>query len=136
MTIYTDYISLEIQQHLTKCAESPELKHHFYPTPVEPIVETVGKVCYGRSNYVSGPLIKTVYVEDTFGTHYKVSVENLMPVKGHGWITHSEADELDVHYDKDLKVYVKTTPEYKAWLTETRASLGHVDSNGQVSFNF
>ena len=120
MTVYTDYISYEIQQHLTRCTESPVTQHPFLPTPREPIVETVGKVCYSGSNYVSGPLTKTIYVEDRNGTHYKVSVEDLKQVKGHGWITHSEADELDVHYDKDLQVYVKTTH----------------DSNGQVRFNF
>ena len=106
-TVYTDYITNEIKQHLEAYREPLCLK-------------TVGKVCYGESNYVSGPLTKTIYVEDNTGTHYKVSVEDLKQVKGHGWITHSEADELDVHYDKDLKVYVKTTS----------------DSNGQVSFNF
>ena len=134
MTVYTDYISLDIQQHLTKCADAPELEHHFYPTPVEPIVETVGKICYGESNYVAGPLTKNIYVEDRNGTRYKVSVENLMPVKGHGWITYSEADELDVHYDKDLKVYIKNTPEYNAWLTKVRAK--NPTRNTQTSFDF
>ena len=139
MTVYTDYISYEIQQHLTKCAEFPTLEsvflgQHPCAVPTEPIVESVGKVCFGQSNYVSGSLIKTIYLEDINGTRYKVSVENLMPVKGHGWVTHAEADELDVHYDKDLEVYVKNTPEYNAWLAEVRAK--NSTRNPQTSFDF
>ncbi len=116
MTVYTDYITNEIKQHLETVIRPWNPVDQFYGG----ILKTVGKVCYGESNYVTGPLTKTIYIEDNTGTHYKVSVEDLKQVKGHGWITHSEADELDVHYDKDLQVYVKTTS----------------DSNGQVCFDF
>ena len=120
MGIYTDYITHEIKQNLTECIENPKLDHGFYTTPAVPIIEKVGKVNYGESNYATGPLTKTIYVEDAYGTHYKVSVEDLKHVKGHGWITHDEANELEVHWDRDEKIYVVDTPEYKAWLAGER----------------
>ncbi len=117
---YNDYIAHEIKQNLTKCIDKAQLNHGYFTTPLVPLVGKVGKVNYGESNYASGPLTKTIYVEDAFGSHYKISVEDLKHVKGHGWITHEEADELDVHYDKDLGYYVVSTPEYNAWLKEAR----------------
>ena len=120
MAVYTDYITQEIKQNLKECADKPKLNHHYYMTPLEPIVGDVGKMNYGESNYASGPLTKTIYLSDAFGTRYKVSVEDLKHVKGHGWITYEEADELDVHYDKELGYHVVSTPEYNAWLTEAR----------------
>ena len=117
---YTDYITQEIKQNLKECADKPKLNHHYYMTPLEPLVGDVGKMNYGESNYASGPLTKTIYLSDAFGTRYKVSVEDLKHVKGHGWITYEEADELDVHYDRDLGYYIVSTPEYNAWLTEAK----------------
>ena len=76
---------------------------------------------YSESNYACGPLTKTIYCEDEFGNRYKISVEDLKQVKGHGWITKAEADKLDTHYDRDLKMDVVSTPEYNAWLEEARA---------------
>ena len=117
---YCDYIGIEVKQGLEKCIEAPQFESNYWTKPAVPIIEKVGKVNYGESNYATGPMTKTIFVEDTFGSHYKISIEDLKHVKGHGWITHAEADELDVHYDKDLGYYVVSTPEYNAWLTEAR----------------
>ena len=94
--------------------------YKIYIDTVSEIIKKVGKVNYGESNYATGPMTKTIYVEDTFGSHYKISIEDLKHVKGHGWITHAEADKLDIHYDKDLGYYVVNTPEYSAWMKEAR----------------
>jgi hypothetical protein len=117
---YNDYIAQEIKQNLVKCKEEAQLDHHYYRTPPVPLIADVGKVNYGESNYAVGPMTKTIFVEDAFGSHYKISIEDLKHVKGHGWITHEKADELDVHYDRDLGYYVVSTPEYKAWLKDAR----------------
>ena len=117
--VFTDYIAHEIKQNLDVCAKDPQLDHSYFTTPLEPIINKVGKVNYGESNYASGPLTKTIYLE-AYGTRYKVSVEDLKHVKGHGWITHDEANELEVHWDRDEKIYVVDTPEYKAWLAGER----------------
>jgi len=120
MAVYTDYITQEIKQNLKECSEKPKLNHGYYATPQYPIIGEVGKVNYGESNYAVGPMTKTIYLSDAFGKRYKVSVEDLKHVQGHGWITYEEADELDVHYDRDLGYYIVSTPEYNAWLTEAR----------------
>ena len=117
---YCDYIGIEIKQGLEKCIERPQFESNYWIKPAVPIIEKVGKVNYGESNYGSGPMTKTIYVEDAFGSHYKISIEDLKQVKGHGWITHAEADELDVHYDRNLGTNVVSTPEYNAWLTYAR----------------
>ena len=117
---YCDYIGIEVKQGLEKCIEGPQFEHHYWTKPAIPIIEKVGKVNYGESNYATGPMTKTIYVDDTFGSHYKISIEDLKHVKGHGWITHAKAKELDVHYDKELGTNVVSTPEYKAWLAEAR----------------
>ena len=117
---YCDYIGIEIKQGLEKCIERPQFESNYWIKPAVPIIEKVGKVNYGESNYGSGPMTKTIYVEDAFGSHYKISIEDLKQVKGHGWITHAKADELDVHYDRNLGTNVVSTPEYKAWLTYAR----------------
>ena len=133
MAVYTDYIAQEIKQNLNDCTENAKLDHHYWTTPLEPIVGKVGKVNYGESNYAIGPLTKTIYVEDAYGQRYKVSVEDLKHVKGHGWITHEEADELDVHYDKELGYYVVSTAEYNAWLKQAREKNF---PKAQTSFDF
>ena len=115
---YTDYIGIEVKQALEKCIEKPQFESNYWIKPAVPIIEKVGKVNYGESNYATGPMTKTIYVEDAYGSHYKVSIEDLKHVKGHGWITHKEANELDVHYDRKLGTYIVSTPEYKAWLKE------------------
>ena len=115
---YCDYIGIEVKQALEKCIEKPQFESNYWIKPATNIIEKVGKVNYGESNYATGPMTKTIYVEDAFGSHYKVSIEDLKHVKGHGWITHKEANELDVHYDRKLGTYIVSTPEYKAWLKE------------------
>jgi|TARA_B100000953_G_scaffold286379_1_gene267753 hypothetical protein len=105
---YTDYIAQEVKQNLVKCSENAQLDHHFYTTPLEPIIGDVGKVNYGESNYAVGPLTKTIFVSDVFGNRYKVSIEDLKKVKGKGFITHAEADKLDLGYDREEGIhYVK-----------------------------
>ena len=142
MAIYTDYIAHEIKQNLKECSEKPKLDHGYYTTPAVPIVEKVGKVNYGESNYGSGPLTKTIYVEDAYGTRYKISVENLKEVKGHGHITHAEADKLGwfgdgVHWDRKEGIYKENDAEYVSWLAEERAKhVANGDYTGQESFNF
>ena len=133
--IYTDYIAREVAQNLKKCSEKALLDHHFFQTPLEPIIGEVGKINYGESNYASGPLTKTIFVSDTFGNRYKISVEDLRQVKGHGFITYEEADKLDTHYDRDIRMHVVSTPEYNAWLTEAREK-NFPNHHPQKRFNF
>ena len=138
MAVYTDYIAHEIAQNLKECSETPKLNHNYFTTPLLPIVEKVGKVNYGESNYGSGPLTKTIYVEDAFGTRYKISVEDLKEVKGHGHIRKTEADKLGwfgdgVHWDKDEGIYKENDAEYVSWLNTERAKWS---GNKQQCFNF
>ena len=118
---YTDYIGIEIKQGLEKCIEKPQFEHHYFKTPEYNIIEKVGKVNYGESNYATGPMTKTIFVEDAFGSHYKVSIEDLKHIKGHGWITHKEANKIDHHYDRDLGTYIVDTPKYTKWLAKENA---------------
>ncbi len=102
---YNDYIAHEIAQNLKECAVKPKLDHHYFRTPLEPIIKKAGKVCYGESNYAVGPLTKTIYVEDAFGNRYKVSVEDLKKVKGKGFITHAEANKLNLVYNREEGIH-------------------------------
>ena len=105
---YCDYIGIEIKQGLEKCIEEPQFESNYWTKPAVPIVAKVGKVNYGESNYAVGPLTKTIYVSDVFGNRYKVSIEDLKKVKGKGFITHAEADKLDLGYDREEGIhYVK-----------------------------
>ncbi len=118
---YCDYIGIEVKQGLEKCIEAPQFESNYWIKPAVPIIEKVGKVNYGESNYATGPMTKTIYVEDTFGSRYKISIEDLKHIKGHGWITHKEANKIDHHYDKELDDYIVNTPEYTKWLAEASA---------------
>jgi hypothetical protein len=118
---YCDYLGIEIKQGLEKCIEAPQFESNYWIKPAVPIVAKVGKVNYGESNYATGPMTKTIYVEDAFGSHYKVSIEDLKHIKGHGHITHAEANKIDHHYDRDLGTYIVDTPEYKEWLAKAIA---------------
>ena len=125
MAVYTDYIAQEIKQNLNECSENAKLNHGYYARPLEPLVGEVGKVNYGESNYASGPLTKTIYLSDAFGTRYKVSVEELKEVKGHGHITYAAANKLGwfgdgVHWDRDESIYKENDAEYVSWLKEAR----------------
>ena len=102
---FNDYIAHEIKQNLTECTKDAKLDHHYFATPLNPLIKKVGKVNYGESNYAFGPLTKTIYVEDTIGNRYKVSVEDLKKVKGHGWITHEEANKLNLVYNREEGVH-------------------------------
>ena len=132
---YCDYLGIEIKQGLEKCIEKPQFESNYWIKPAVPIIEKVGKVNYGESNYGSGPLTKTIFVSDTFGNRYKISVEDLRQVKGHGFITYEEADKLDTHYDRDIRMHVVSTPEYNAWLTEAREK-NFPNHHPQKRFNF
>jgi len=118
---YCDYIGIEIKQGLEKCIEAPQFESNYWIKPAVPIIEKVGKVNYGESNYATGPMTKTIYVEDTFGSRYKISIEDLKHIKGHGHITHAEANKIAHHYDRDLGTYIVDTPEYKEWLAKAIA---------------
>ena len=117
---YCDYIGMEIRDGLRRCIEKPRFKEGYFKHPIEPLISKVTRTSSAESNYATGPLTKTIFVEDAFGARYKVSVEDLKEVKGHGWITHAEADKLEVHWDRDEHIYVVDTPEYKEWLAEAR----------------
>ncbi len=120
---YCDYIGIEIKQGLEKCIEAPQFESNYWIKPAVPIIEKVSKVCYGESNYATGPMTKTIYIEDAFGSHYKVSIEDLKHIKGHGHITHAEANKFDHHYDRDLGTYIVDTPKYKKWLKKAITNL-------------
>ena len=76
MAKYNDYIGIEVKQGLEKCIEAPQFESNYWTKPAVPIIEKVGKVNYGESNYATGPMTKTIFVEDTFGSHYKISIED------------------------------------------------------------
>ena len=122
MAVYADYIAREIKHALDVCSVEPQASSVLFGTPPTPLIkkDSVTWVSSSESNYAIGPMTKTIYLADEFGTRYKVSVEDLKHVKGHGWITHAEADELDVHYDKELGTNIVSTPEYNAWLKDAR----------------
>ena len=103
---------------------------------------SVSRVSFKESNYATGPLTKTLYFEGSNGVRYKISIENLKEVKGHGHITYTEADKLGwfgegVHWDKDEHIYKESDAEYVSWLAEERAKhIANGDYIGQESFEF
>jgi len=136
---YTQYIGMEIEHGLKRCIKKPRFKEGYYKHPALPLISKVTHTSSAESNFSTGPIKKTMYVEDTFGNRYKVSVEDLKEVKGHGWITHAEADELGwfgegVHYDKDLDIYVESDAEYVSWLTKAREK--NFSSGRQTELDF
>ena len=138
MAVYTDYIAQEIKQNLNECSENAKLNHGYFARPLEPLVGEVGKVNYGESNYAVGPLTKTIYLSDAFGKRYKISVEDLKHVKGHGHITYAEADKLGwfgdgVHWDREEGIYKENDAEYVSWLKKAREKNF---PKAQASFNF
>jgi len=104
---YNDYIIMEIAQNLKECAVEAKLNHHYFRTPLEPIIKEVSRTSASESNYAVGPLTKTVFVSDAFGNRYKVSVEDLKNVKGKGWITHEEFNKLPVSpvWNREEEIY-------------------------------
>ena len=122
---YCDYIGMEIRDGLRRCIEKPRFKEGYFKHPIEPLISKVTRSSSAESNYAVGPLTKTIYVEDAFGARYKVSVEDLKKVKGHGWITKAEADKLGfmedgVHWDREEQIYKVNDAEYVSWLAEAR----------------
>ena len=137
---YTQYIGMEIEHALKLCIDKPQFKEGYYRHPALPLISKVTRTSSAEANYATGPIKKTMYVEDAFGNRYKVSVEDLKEVKGHGWITYAEADKLGwfgegVHYDKDLDVYVESDAEYVSWLAEARKN-NFPSADPQNSFDF
>ena len=117
---YTQYIGMEIEHGLKQCIAKPQFEEGFYKHPALPLISKVTRTSSAEANYASGPIKKTMYVEDAFGNRYKVSVEDLKEVKGHGWVTYAEAEKLDTHYDRDIGKHVVSTTEYKEWLAAAR----------------
>ena len=140
MTVYADYIAREIKHALEICSEEPQASSVLFAAPVNPIIkkDSVGYVSSSESNYATGPLTKTIYLADEFGTRYKVSVEELKHVKGHGHVTYEEASQLGwfgdgVHWDRKEGIYKENDAEYVSWLRTQRAKWSF---NRQVSFDF
>ena len=140
MAVYADYIAREIKHALDVCSVEPQASSVLFGTPLEPLIkkDSVTWVSSSESNYATGPLTKTIYLADEYGTRYKVSVEDLKHVKGHGWITHEKADKLGwlghgVHWDKEEGIYKEDDADYVSWLATERAKWS---SNKQISFNF
>ena len=103
---------------------------------------SVSRVSFKESNYANGPLTKTLYLEAINGVRYKISIEDLKEVKGHGHITHAEANKLGwfgdgVHWDRKEGIYKENDAEYISWLAEEKAKMVRNDDvSGQLSFDF
>ena len=132
-TVFTHSLARDIKEALEKNSKelSSIIKDH-----------SVSRVSFKESNYANGPLTKTLYLEAINGVRYKISIEDLKEVKGHGHITHAEADKLGwfgegVHWDKDEGIYKESDAEYVSWLAEERAKMVRNDDvSGQLSFEF
>ena len=133
MSVFTYNIAKDIKEALEKNSKEPMslIKE-----------DSVSGVSFKESNYATGPLTKTLYFEGSNGVRYKISIEDLKEVKGHGHITHAEADKLGwfgegVHWDKDEGIYKESDAEYVSWLAEERAKhIANGDYIGQESFEF
>ena len=133
MAVFTYNIAKDIKEALEKNSKEPMslIKE-----------DSVSGVSFKESNYATGPLTKTLYFEGSNGVRYKISIEDLKEVKGHGHITHAEADKLGwfgegVHWDKDEGIYKESDAEYVSWLAEERAKhIANGDYTGQESFEF
>jgi hypothetical protein len=131
--IFTHSIARDIREALQKNSKEP----------MSVIKEdSISGVSFKESNYATGPLTKTLYFEATNGVRYKISIEDLKEVKGHGHITYAEANKLGwfgdgVHWDKDEGIYKENDAEYISWLAEEKAKMiRNDDVSGQLSFNF
>tara|TARA_R100001132_G_C3238156_1_gene70000 strand:- start:164 stop:424 length:261 start_codon:yes stop_codon:yes gene_type:complete len=74
---YSQYIAYEIQGFLKKCIEQAQLDHHFFAAPEEPLIGEVGHVDSSKSNPVSGPFTKEIYIKDVYGKPYRITIEDL-----------------------------------------------------------
>ena len=133
MAVFTYNIAKDIKEALEKNSKEPMslIKE-----------DSVSGVSFKESNYATGPLTKTLYFEGSNGVRYKISIEDLKEVKGHGHITYAEANKLGwfgdgVHWDKDEGIYKENDAEYVSWLAEERAKhIANDDYAGQTSFEF
>ena len=131
--VFTHSLARDIKKALEKNSKelSSIIKDH-----------SVSRVSFKESNYASGPLTKTLYLEGINGVRYKISIEDLKEVKGHGHITHAEANKLGwfgdgVHWDRKEGIYKENDAEYISWLAEEKAKMiRNDDVSGQLSFNF
>ena len=77
---YCDYIGIEVKQGLEKCIEAPQFESNYWTKPAVPIIEKVGKVNYGESNYATGPMTKTIFVEEALHrlveVYYRIGLED------------------------------------------------------------
>ena len=127
--IFTHSIARDIRETLKKNSKEP----------MSVIKEdSISGVSFTESNYATGPLTKTLYFEATNGVRYKVSIEDLKEVKGHGHITYAEADKLGwfgdgVHWDREEGIYKENDAEYVSWLNSAREKNF---PKAQASFNF
>ena len=132
-TVFTHSLARDIREALQKNSKDP------FSVIKE---DSISRVSFKESNYATGPLTKILYLEAINGVRYKISIEDLKEVKGHGHITHAEADKLGwfgdgVHWDKDEGIYKENDAEYVSWLAEERAKhIANGDYIGQESFNF
>ena len=115
-TVFTHSLARDIKEALEKNSKGlmSIIKDH-----------SVSRVSFKESNYATGPLTKTLYLESINGVRYKISIEDLKEVKGHGHITHAEANKLGwmgegVHWDRGEGIYKESDAEYVSWLAEER----------------
>ena len=132
-TVFTHSLARDIREALQKNSKDP------FSVIKE---DSISRVSFKESNYANGPLTKTLYLEAINGVRYKISIEDLKEVKGHGHITHAEANKLGwfgegVHWDKDEGIYKESDAEYVSWLAEERDKhIANGDYVGQESFSF
>ena len=74
---YSQYIAYEIQGFLKKCIDKAQINHHYFGTPEEPLIGEVGHVDDSKSNWVTGPFTKEIYVKDVYGKSYRITIEDL-----------------------------------------------------------
>ena len=114
--IFTHSIARDIREALQKNSKEP----------MSVIKEdSISGVSFTESNYATGPLTKTLYFEATNGVRYKISIEDLKEVKGHGHIPYAEADKLGwfgdgVHWDRKEGIYKENDAAYVSWLKKAR----------------
>ena len=132
-TVFTHSLARDIRESLQENSKKP----------MSVIKEdSISRVSFKESNYANGPLTKTLYLEAINGVRYKISIEDLKEVKGHGHITHAEANKLGwfgdgVHWDRKEGIYKENDAEYISWLAEEKAKMiRNDDVSGQLSFNF
>ena len=132
-TVFTHSLARDIREALQKNSKDP------FSVIKE---DSISRVSFKESNYANGPLTKTLYLEAINGVRYKISIEDLKEVKGHGHITYAEANKLGwfgdgVHWDRKEGIYKENDAEYISWLAEEKAKMiRNDDVSGQLSFNF